>query len=155
MLTALLSDEDPEIRNRALGLCREAHQASPPIALLRRMREPGFHKLPVQERRDWLDTLWAVHRRCAEALAIELLRHNTLLRAEPVEQTRALAAELLGAADSADAVSALREATSKWRSSTRVREAAARSLEAIDARAASARPSRPDAAVQRAPRAMQ
>ncbi len=65
--------------------------------IVRKIQEPTFKALPVDERREMLTALFALHPVRAEALCMELLaKHGVFSTDEPLEQTRIIAAELLG-----------------------------------------------------------
>jgi hypothetical protein len=91
--------ESPQADLRVAALRTLAyHQCKPagPI-LVRKIQEPGFQKLSVEERREMLEALFLLHPVRAEQLCIELInKHGVFSTDEPLEQTRTLAAELLG-----------------------------------------------------------
>ncbi len=74
----------------------------------------------------------------AEAVCVELLKESRMVTSESHEQTRGLAAELLGeVAASPEAVELLTAAaTARWKNSERVRAAATKALARIEERAA-------------------
>jgi hypothetical protein len=74
------------------------HQCKPAGPLLvRKIQEPSFQKLAVEERREMLEALFLLHPVRAEQLCIELInKHGVFSTDEPLEQTRTIAAELLG-----------------------------------------------------------
>jgi hypothetical protein len=135
-LRALVEDSDPKVRLAALA-AMATHRikvAGPFLAL--RIRSPGFDDLSLEERRAALDTVSRLTEARAEALALELLDGGGLIKREAREQTRALAAELLGRIGTSDeAKKALETARGqRFYASREVREAAARALEAGAAR---------------------
>jgi hypothetical protein len=98
--------------------------------LVMRVKSPEFDGLPSDERRAALETLFLLTASRAETLCLELLADTRLVTADPHEQTRAIAAEVLGVhGRSTEALAAL-EAASKgrWKNSERVRLAATTAL---------------------------
>ncbi|MCA9596548.1 MAG: serine/threonine protein kinase [Myxococcales bacterium] len=125
-LRALLEDVDPEVRVAALRAI-QAHviRAAGPFLVLR-IKSDDFDKLPEEERRMLLATLATLAPQRAEAVCVELLQESRVVSTGAHEDTRALAAEQLGAiAETQEALAAL-EAASKgrFRNSQRVRQSA-------------------------------
>jgi HEAT repeat protein len=132
-LRTLIEDPDPSVRLAVLRtMTRYGIRVAGPFLVLR-IRSPIFDTLPVDERREALDTVCALAPNRFEAVATELLRDTRLLSSDAHEETRALAAEALGrSARGTEAVQALSEAEKRrLRGSARVREAAARALQQI------------------------
>jgi serine/threonine protein kinase len=91
--------ESPQADLRVAALRTLAwHQCKPAGPLLvRKIQEPTFQKLAIEERREMLQALFLLHPVRAEQLCIELLaKHGVFSTDEPLEQTRVLAAEFLG-----------------------------------------------------------
>ena len=144
-LRAMLEDWDPAVRIAALKSigAYKVKVASP--GLVMRVKSPEFDGLPVDERREALHALYLLTSSRAEAVYLDLLADTRLVTNEAHEQTRALAAEMLGRrGQSTEARTAL-EAASKgrWKNSERVRAAAASALEVMDSRAGVASTSDP------------
>jgi hypothetical protein len=125
-LKGLLEDAHGEVRLAALRTI-EKHKvrvAGPSLVL--RIKSPKFDSLPVDERRQALDTLATLAPRRAESVCVEILEDARLLTSEAHEETRLLAVGMLGRiGESQEAKAALeRLAGARWRASLRVREAA-------------------------------
>jgi serine/threonine protein kinase len=136
-LAQLAESPQPELRVAALRTLA-FHQVKPAGPLLvRKIQDAAFQKLTVDERREMLAALYSLHPVRAEALSMELVqKHGVFSTDEPLEQTRALAAELLGKETrSMEALQALLTATKRrpWNGQL-VRDAATAAAEAIAAR---------------------
>jgi predicted Ser/Thr protein kinase len=96
-LGQLAESPQPELRVAALRTLAW-HQCKPAGPLLvRKIQEPGFQKLALDERREMLQALFQLHPVRAEQLCIELVqKHGVFSTDEPLEQTRMLSAEFLG-----------------------------------------------------------
>ena len=134
----LLAARDPRERLDGL-LALETYRikaAAPALAL--RIRAPSFDVLPAEERRQALFALGALLPVRAEKVAIALLQDQRSISAQEHESTRELACELLGrVGTSPEGREALETAaTTRFRTSEGVREAARVGLEAFDGRAA-------------------
>ncbi len=125
-LRALIEDPVPEVRSAALRTISERHIRAAGPYLVMRVKHPGFDKLPLDERRQVLHALAALAPARAEEICVELLGDSRLLSLGPHEESRALAAEVLGQlATSRESLAALEEAaTSRFRYSERVRSSA-------------------------------
>jgi predicted Ser/Thr protein kinase len=137
----MLANPAASVRTEALKLiaARELRAAGP--ALVFRAQAPTFHDMPAEERRQWLKAIVSLNPRRGEALCAGLLAHHTLIQKESVEVTRALAAEILTAMSSDEALAAAQEGAKKrWWNSQAVREASERALKAITERRAAAAP---------------
>lgn len=112
----------------------EVKVAAPFLAL--RAKSKDFDGLPLEERRALLHALAVLSPARAEALAIELLEQKKLLSTGAHEDTRALAAGVLGeVSQSQEAMDTLaHHAERHIGTSDRVRQAAARALELVQAR---------------------
>ena len=91
--------ESPQADLRVAALRTLAwHQCKPAGPLLvRKIQEPAFQKLAVEERREMLQALFLLHPVRAEQLCIELVsKHGVFSTDEPLEQTRTIAADFLG-----------------------------------------------------------
>jgi HEAT repeat protein len=135
-LRSLLEDREPGVRLAALRAMEQyAIRAAGPFLVLR-IKDKNFDKLPYEERRQALFTLSALAAGRTEAVCLEILNENRMLASEAHEQTRELAASVLGSvARSEEAVAALQAAANKrWLSSDRVRMASQKALEEIGKR---------------------
>jgi hypothetical protein len=145
-LRRLLEDPEEGVRLATLrAIAKYGVKAAGPSLVLR-IRSQEFDGLPIDERRQALDTLAALMPSRAEAVGIDLLADHRLVPSEAHEQTRALAAELLEREGSTpEALDALNSASrGRWRNSERVRSAAARALPRVEARASRPPPSEPE-----------
>ena len=134
---ALLDAPDVSMRLRTLGLVASLGVVTAGGTLVRRIQSDAFHDLSVDERRKWLETVIALKAERGETLAVELLSKRRLLSSDASEQSRTIAAELLEQFESKDTIEALQTASKqRWGTSTAVRDAAARSLQSIEARRA-------------------
>jgi serine/threonine protein kinase len=137
-LHAALEGASPETRMATLVEVEKykVRAAGPLLAM--RARSQGFDALSIKERRLVLQALATLLPSRAEAIAIELLKGQRLLAADAHEETRELAADLLGRIGiSPDARAAL-EAASRtgWlKRGGRVRDVAAEALAGIVKRA--------------------
>jgi hypothetical protein len=135
-LRSLLEDRDPDVRLAALKAVQDhvIRPAGPYLVL--RIKTSGFDKLPLEERRLVLGALAALAQSRAEAVCVELIKEARMMTTEAHEETRTLAAELLGQISaSREALTVLTTATgSRWRNSERVRTAASRACELIQNR---------------------
>jgi hypothetical protein len=125
-LKAMLEVDDPSLRMAALQTIEKnaVRVAGPSLVL--RIKSSKFESLSVDEKQMALHTLAILAPRRAEEVCVELLSAAGLLPSESREQTRTVAAELLGRIGSSDeAREALAAAAgSRWRSGERLREAA-------------------------------
>jgi serine/threonine protein kinase len=94
-LAALLDHARADVRLAALRATAQHRVRELGPALVRRVEDPGFHALPLDERRQILATLHALHPTRAETLAADILAQKGVLRSETRDQTRLLAAQLL------------------------------------------------------------
>jgi hypothetical protein len=134
-IAALVQADDPTVRMKTLDLVVSMNVVAAGPALVRRAQNERFHKESLDERRKVLGTIAHLKPQRAEALAIELLATRKLLGGGGIEQSRVLAAELLGLYDSKEAHDALTEASKqRWATSAAVREAASDALVEIEAR---------------------
>jgi len=135
-LRAMLEDWDPAVRLAALKSIGQYRVKVAGPGLVMRIKTPEFDTLPSDERREALATLFALTGNRAEAVCLELLADTRLVTAETHEQTRAIAAEMLGLhGRSAEAKTALDGASrGRWKNSERVRLAATGALKAWDDR---------------------
>jgi eukaryotic-like serine/threonine-protein kinase len=136
-LAELAESDQPELRLAALRtLAYHQVKAAGPL-LVRRVQDASFHELAVDERREILAALYTLHPARAEAISMELLqKHGLITTEEPIEQTRGVAAEMLGReARSMEALSAVLSATKRrWWNSQPLRDKAMVAAEAIAAR---------------------
>jgi len=135
-LTQMAEQAEPEVRIAALRALvgHGAHAAAP--RLVKRAQESSFHKLPEGERRELLAALYSLDPERGEPVVIDIVQKHGLFVDEAIEQTRALAADLLGQrARSNEALQAVLAATKRrWWNTQPLRDAAARAAEAIGAR---------------------
>lgn len=130
----LLGDPEAVVRREALRAILTHGIASAVPALHRRTQAKSFHEVAITERREWLTTLWKLAPQKAEEVLIAILSETRIIPSEDVEETRAVAADLIGQASSEEALKAARLAARKWWwNSPGVREAGARSADAIAA----------------------
>lgn len=135
-LTQMSEQDEPEMRVAALGaLVGHMVQGAVP-RLVKRAQESAFHKLPEDERRELLAAIYTLDPERGEPVIVEIVQKHGLFVDEAVEQTRALAAELLGQrARSNEALQAVLAATKRrWWNTQLLRDAATRAAEAIEAR---------------------
>lgn len=132
----LLEDPDPQIRLAALKIMARHRIRHAGPSLVMRIRTPEFDELPVEERRQCLETLHALDPGRTESLALDLLRSRRFLSSDAHEQSRELAAELLGQISrDAETVKYLREeGQARWKNSHRVRQAAQIAIQRIERR---------------------
>jgi hypothetical protein len=137
-LRALLEDREDEVRIAALrAMERHGIRIAGPFLVLR-IKSSVFAKLSYDERQQSLRTLGTLAPSRAEAVCLEILGESRMMASEAHEQSRELAADLLGqVATSREAVVALEGAAQKrWLGgSDLVRAAAERALGAIARRA--------------------
>ena len=108
--------------------------AGPFLAL--RIKSASFDALPPAERHLALDTVVALTAARAESLAMELLEPGSVWKADAREETRVIAAEVLGRiAVSIEAAAVLeRVAAQRLRASKAVRDAARQALSQLGER---------------------
>jgi hypothetical protein len=134
-LKALLEDREVGVRLAALRAMQQHGVRAAGPALVLRIRSPEFDKLAAEEKKQALDTLASLAQNRAEAVCLELLAETRMVSSEAHEETRALAAELLGRiGTSPEVLEALGAATSKWKNSDRVRSNAHSALEQVQIR---------------------
>lgn len=133
----LLDAPDVDVRQKTLELVAKLGVTPAGPVLVRRIQSDTFHDLSVDERRSWLTALHTLKASRAESVAIEVLTKRRLLSGDAVEQTRALAADMLAAQDTDEALKALDETLKqRWGTSAAVREAAQRAAATIRTRSA-------------------
>ena len=139
-LKTLIDDEDPSVRIAALKAmeAQNLRQAGPDLVL--RIRSPQFDSLPLAERRQAFATLCTLMPRRAEEVAVDLLNQRRLLASDAREQTRAVAAEMLGYIGAGKTVhdTLATFAHKRWNNSPYVRDAATKALAVFTERAAQA-----------------
>ena len=135
-LTQMAEQAEPEVRVAALRALVGHGVLGAAPRLTKRAQESSFHKLPEAERRELLAAIYSLDPERGEPVVIEIVQKHGLFVDEAVEQTRALAAELLGQrARSNEALQAVLAATKRrWWNTQPLRDAAARAAEAIGAR---------------------
>ena len=135
-LTQLCDNPQPEVRSAALRTLAFHQVRSAGPVLVRRVQDPSFHQLALDERRELFNALSSLNASRAEAIAIEIVGKHGLLVDEAVEQTRAICADLLGReARSIEALEAVLTAAKRrfWNSAP-LRDAATAAAENIAAR---------------------
>ncbi|HKP57454.1 MAG TPA: protein kinase [Polyangiales bacterium] len=134
----LLEDEDGEVRLATLRAMEANNiQISGPFLVLR-IQEREFSKLPLDERRQALQTLSKLRAKRCEEVCIALLKDEKLLRSNASEETRELAAGFLAEVASTDGAFFMLDQIAKssiLRNSKRVRDAAASALQRLKERA--------------------
>jgi HEAT repeat protein len=136
-LRSLLEDKDENVRVAALRAMERYNIRIAGPFLVLRIKSADFDRQSQEERRQALTTLAALAPGRAEAIAIEILAETRVMASDAHEQSRELAADVLGkSANSAEAMNALQTAAAKrWLGgSERVRTAASKAIEAIAAR---------------------
>jgi eukaryotic-like serine/threonine-protein kinase len=137
-LRALLLDREPGVRLATLkAMQRYNIRAAGPFLVLQ-IREKGFDGLPVEERRQALETVATLAPKRAEAVCLALLSEGKLIGGESHDKTREFAAEVLGRlASSKEVIDALDAVCgSRWRSTEALRKACATAAEAVRERLA-------------------
>ncbi|MCA9591789.1 MAG: protein kinase [Myxococcales bacterium] len=134
-LAELTKDSDPAIRVASLKTMAryKVKEAGPP--LVQHITSGSFNKLPLDERRLALATLWELSPARAEQVALDLCKKGAMITRESVDDTRILAIELLeqhGA--TSEVLEALDKASGKWSNTQPVRSAAARAAATLRAR---------------------
>jgi hypothetical protein len=141
-MRALLEDSEPGVRLAALrAIAKYSVRAAGPSIVLR-IRRQTFDLIPIEERRQALETLNALMPSRAEAVGIELLLDNRIVSSEAHEQTREAAADLLARHGTTEEARAALVTASRgrWRNSERVRMAAARGLQGWEVRSSRTTP---------------
>lgn len=131
-LAALTSHADPQVRVAALKTMAryKVKEAGPP--LVQHISSGNFNKLPLDERRVALETLWELSPVRAEQLALELAQKVPLITRESVDDTRIIAIEaLVRHSPTPPVIMALDKVSTKWTNSQEVRAAAAKAAHAI------------------------
>lgn len=137
-LDGLLGDPEDGIRTAALDAIARHRVTSAEGPLVARIGRSDFDSFPIDERRRTLLALAAVAPSRAESVLVGILGHSRLMAPPAHEQSRELAARLLGElASSKEALLALTAASKKrWGNSEAVRVASLESIERVCARAA-------------------
>jgi len=132
-LTRLAESPQHELRFAALrAMAFHKVRAAGPL-LVRRVQDASFNQLGMDEKRELLGALFALHPPRAESLATEIVQKHGLLVDEALEETRAVCAELLGAHGSTmEALDAVLAATKRrWWNTQPLRDAAGIAAETI------------------------
>jgi HEAT repeat protein len=131
-VTRLLEDPSSEVRLSTLNVLSHLGSTAVGPVLVRRIQNVDLTTLSAQERKLLLDTLVRLSPRRGSEIAIEILDATQMIPTQGPEETRAIAAEVLGSVNSDAVEQALeRAARKRWSNSAPVREAAARSLETL------------------------
>ncbi len=134
----LLEDPDPDVRLATLRAMETHNIAIAGPFLVLRIQEREFAKLPLDERRQALQSLCKLRAKRGEEMCIALLSDARLLRSGASEETRELAAQFLAEVASSDAAFFLLEDIAKssiLRNSKRVRDAATAAMQRLKERA--------------------
>jgi hypothetical protein len=138
-LQALMADKDETVRMAALKSMADCTMRVGGPFLVLRIRSREFDSLSIAERKQALDTVAILAPPRAEAIALELLAKTKAFASSAHEETRELAADMLGRVvtpNNKKAIDALEKtSTLRWKNSSRVRSAALRSLTLIQQRA--------------------
>lgn len=124
-LGKLMTDPDQAVRMAALRtLVRyKVKEAGPPLAL--HIQSQAFHKLAVEERQLFFETLCELSPARGEALLKELIAKTGMFTREDVDDTRILAMNFLAKIGrSRDVLEVLEQAAGKWGNSASVKTAA-------------------------------
>jgi serine/threonine protein kinase len=135
-MNALLADPEPQVRLAALGAILQSHikVAGPHLAM--HAQGDAFDERPLAERRAMLRTLALLLPSRAEDICLQHVQKSPLIPRAAHEETRELAAEMLGEIGaSRDTERALVEvAERRWRNTERTRAAARAAAEKVSAR---------------------
>jgi hypothetical protein len=125
-LRALLEDPDAGVRMTALRTMEKNAVRVAGPSLVMRIKSSKFDGLPKEEKKQAFRTLAILAPRRAEEVAVEVLSNAGLLPSEAHEQSRILAAELLGVVGQSEAAkeALLSAEGARWRSSEPLRLAA-------------------------------
>jgi hypothetical protein len=134
----LLDDPQLDVRIAALQAMEKHNIAVAGPFLVVRMQEKGFLALPLEERRQSMQTLSKLRPKRAEELCITLLQDQPLFRSSSKEATRELAAhflaEVAAPGSTAGALLTEIEKSKPWRNSKGVRQAAGAALVRLNQR---------------------
>jgi hypothetical protein len=135
-MKSLLEDPDPTVRLSALKAMVKNQLLLAGPFLVMRIKSPEFSHISREERKQALATVAALAPDRAEKLALEILEEGKLLSTDSHEETRELAAELLGSISSSKATLERLQAVAKkrWKNSSRAREAANKAAGTLQAR---------------------
>ncbi|MFO0567236.1 MAG: protein kinase [Polyangiaceae bacterium] len=134
-LGKLMTDPDPAVRMAALRtLVRyKVKEAGPPLAL--HIQSPAFHKLGVEERQLFFETLFELSPARGEAVLKDLVAKTGMFTREDVDDTRILAMQFLARIGrSKDVLDVLDQAAGKWGNSASVKNAAQQAAAQLRAR---------------------
>jgi predicted Ser/Thr protein kinase len=134
-LGKLMTDPDQAVRMAALRtLVRyKVKEAGPPLAL--HIQSQAFHKLAVDERQLFFETLFELSPGRGEALLKELVSKVGMFTREDVDDTRILAMNFLARiGTSKDVLEVLDQAAGKWGNSAAVKNAAQQAATQLRAR---------------------
>jgi predicted Ser/Thr protein kinase len=124
-LGKLMTDHDPAVRMASLRtLVRyKVKEAGPPLAL--HIQSAAFHKLAVDERQLFFETLYELSPARGEALLKDLVSKAGMFTREDVDDTRILAMNfLVRVGTSKEVLQVLEQASGKWGNSAAVKNAA-------------------------------
>ncbi|HEX7480905.1 MAG TPA: protein kinase [Polyangiales bacterium] len=134
----LVEDDDPEVRLMALRAMEKYNIVIAGPFLVLRIQQPGFFKLPVEERKQALQTLCKLRPKRGEEVCMALLAETRLLRSSAFEETREVAAQFLAEVASSNPAFFLLEkvaGSNALKNSKRVRDAAAAAVQRLKERA--------------------
>ena len=136
-LAQLAETGTPDLRIAALRTLAH-HQVKPAGPLLvRRVQDATFHQLGIEERKEILGALYTLHPLRGEQVSLEILEKRGIFSTDDaVEQTRVVAAELLGRESRSMEVlqALLKEARRRWGNSPALREKTSAAAEIIAAK---------------------
>jgi hypothetical protein len=137
-LRSLLQDNDLEVRLAALEAMQEHRVMVAGPFLAMRIRSSVFAKLSATEKRQAFSTLATLTTSRTEAICLEILADARLVTSSEHEETREIAAEILGQFGSSSQVVDVLSDLSKrrWKNTERVRNAARDALRRIELRLA-------------------
>jgi hypothetical protein len=132
-IAALLDDPEAAVRTELLRVVSEQQLRDVGAAIVLRIVDPAFAARPVEDQRALLACLDRLNPARAEAVAMELLATKRAVSSAASDRVRVLAAELLGARGSEDALPALKKAArGVFFNSPTVREAAKAALARLE-----------------------
>jgi hypothetical protein len=134
-LGMLSADSDPRVRAAALRTMSRYKVKEAGPALVQRIHSGAFHKLPPDERRLALQTLYDLSPARAELVALELATKTSMITRDAFDETRIVGLELL-AQVSADPgiLKDVEKISKKWSNTEDVRAAATAAAAAIRTR---------------------
>ncbi len=139
-LDMMLQDPTSHVRMDVLRGIGQLGLKSLGPAIVAKIKDASFHKLPSSERRRWMETVVQLNASRGEALVIETLKNKPLISSDDVEETRALAALVLGTLTTKESLAAVDDAAKARFGSQAVRDAAQAAAKAIRGRVSGGAP---------------